>query len=294
MSFLALTIMWGASFLWIKIAIRESGPLTIVTLRLAMAILAVGVIWLVKRPRLTPQPGMWTAVVIQGLVSAAIPWILITWAEARIDSAIAGVLNATVPMFTLILAHVFLHDDRLTRTRVLGLAVGFAGVALLMFRKSDSSLVTDGGWWEGTTVAYLAMLLSAFLYAVANVYGRAKFRGWSPINQALLTMIAADIIMWMVTPAIESPFRLPAAPLTWAAIAWLGVLGAGVSYLLFYQLLHEIGPTRVAMVTYTIPVVSVGLGVALLGEALDWKLVAGTVLIVSGVWAVNQNKRGNV
>jgi drug/metabolite transporter (DMT)-like permease len=120
------------------------------------------------------------------------------------------------------------------------------------------------------------------------VYARRHFRGISPAFQAFYTMLAADALMWVVTPVVEAPFTLPALPITWLAIAWLGVLGAGISYLIFYDLLHQIGPTRVATVTYTIPVVGVTLGVVFLGEALTWELVAGTILIVSGVASVTR------
>ena len=133
-----------------------------------------------------------------------------------------------------------------------------------------------------------AMLLSSAFYAVSNVYARAKLKGVPTIVQAFYTMLLADAVMWMVTPAVERPFTLPVEGLTWVAIAWLGVLGAGVSYVIFYYLLHSIGPTRVAVVTYTLPVVGVTLGVLLLKEDLTWPLVVGSILIVSGVWGVNR------
>ena len=96
--------------------------------------------------------------------------------------------------------------------------------------------------------------------------------------------------MWMVTPVVEAPFELPGRSITWVAIAWLGMLGAGLSYLLFYKLLHQIGPTKVATVTYTIPVVGVTLGVVFLDEMLTWRLIAGTLLFVSGVWGVTRRR----
>ena len=130
------------------------------------------------------------------------------------------------------------------------------------------------------------MLLAAFLYALSNVYARARFRGVTPIFQAFYSMLVASVLVWGLVPVIEPGFTLPLRPSTWIAIAWLGVFGAGISYLIFYYLLHQIGPTRVATVTYTIPVVGVTLGVVFLGEALTWELIVGTLLIVSGVWGV--------
>lgn len=298
--FILLTVIWGASFLWIKLAVRESTPLVIVTIRLLLALLALVPFLIRQKPGFPRGARIWRVFAIQGLMSTAFPWILITWAELHIDSALATVLNGTVPLFTIVVAHLALHDDKMTVRRVAGLLLGFVGVVVLMQRDVSTGAVTvpaaratasgGGGGWvadHAHGLALGAMLLSSFFYAASNVYARAKLRGTPPIVQAFYTMLVADAFMWIATPAIE-PFRIPALPITWAAIAWLGVLGAGLSYLMFYHLLHQIGPTRVAVVTYTIPIVGVTLGVLFLGERLDLLLGLGTVLIVSGVWGVNR------
>jgi drug/metabolite transporter (DMT)-like permease len=284
LGFAALTVIWGASFLWIKLAVQEVGPLTVVTIRLAFALLALLGFLIARRPAVPRGARMWTVLFVQGLMSTALPWILITWAEQYIDSAVATVLNATVPMFTIVIAHIFLHDDRITSRRFLGLLVGFAGVLVLVH--DDISTGFGGGGL--VLLGNLAVLLSSAFYAISNVFARAKLRGVPSIVQAFYTMLMADAVMWIVTPVVEAPFTLPTLGLTWIAIAWLGVLGAGFSYLIFYYLLHTIGPTRISMVTYTIPVVGVTLGVVFLNERLDWSLVAGTVLIVSGVWGARR------
>ena len=284
LGFVALTVVWGSSFLWIKLAVREVGPLTVVTIRLVFALLVLLAFLIVRRPAVPRGARMWTVLLAQGLMSTALPWILITWAEQYIDSAVATVLNATVPMFTIVIAHIFLHDDRITSRRFMGLVVGFAGVLLLV----RGNIPTGFGGGGLVLLGNLAMLLSSAFYAVSNVFARAKLRGVPSIVQAFYTMLLADAVMWIVTPVVEAPFTLPTLGLTWIAIAWLGVLGAGISYVIFYYLLHTIGPTRISMVTYTIPVVGVTLGVVFLNERLDWSLVAGTVLIVSGVWGARR------
>jgi drug/metabolite transporter (DMT)-like permease len=283
--FLTLTVIWGSSFLWIKVAVQEVGPLTVVTIRLLFALLALVGFLVARKPGVPKGKRIWGVLLLQGLISTAIPWFLITWAEQYIDSAVATVLNATVPMFTIVIAHAFLHDDRITLRRFLGLLIGLVGVVVLVH--GDFAPSTDASGGAAANLALLgigAMLLASAFYAVSNVYARAKLRGVPPVVQAFYTMLLADAVMWMVAPLVESPFALPAESLTWVAIAWLGVLGAGLSYLIFYYLLHTIGPTRISMVTYTIPVVGVTLGVVFLHERLDWPLVLGTVLIVSGVW----------
>ena len=225
---------------------------------------------------------------LQGLMSTAIPWIFITWAEKYIDSALATVLNATVPLFTIVVAHIYLGDDRMTFKRVAGLLVGFSGVLVLVHKDLMVGWESAGGGNKMIILGQGAMLLSAAFYGISNVYARAKLRGILPIIQAFYTILLADAVMWVVTPVIERPFSFPVEWLTWVAIAWLGVLGGGVGYVIFYHLLHTIGPTRVAMVTYTLPVVGVTLGVVLLKEPLTWPLAAGSVLIVSGIWVVNR------
>lgn len=289
--FLSLTLVWGSSFLWIKVAVQETGPLTVVTVRLAFALLTLAGFLMARRPGLPRGGRMWGVLCLQGLMSTAIPWILITWAEQYIESAVATVLNATVPMFTIVMAHRFLHDDRLTARRALGMLVGFLGVAVLVHEDFTAGGGAEGGrLLSRVLLGNAAMLLSSAFYGASNVYARAKLRGVPSIVQAFYTMLMADAVMWIVAPMVEVPFTLPVKGLTWLAIAWLGVLGAGISYLIFYYLLHAIGPTRVSVVTYTIPVVGVTLGVVFLHERLDWSLVVGTVLIVSGVWGVNRPK----
>jgi drug/metabolite transporter (DMT)-like permease len=287
--FLSLTLIWGSSFLWIKLAVQETGPLTVVTIRLLFALVVLAPFLITKKPGLPRGWRMWGVLLLQGLMSTAIPWFFITWAEQYIDSAVATVLNATVPLFTIVTAHLFLHDDRMTVRRVVGLLVGFAGVTVLVHEDLFSGI----GAWDQTGVNLVllgngAVLVSSAFYAVSNVYARAKLRGVPTIIQAFYTMLLADMVMWMVAPMVEIPFALPAQGLTWLAIGWLGVLGAGISYLIYYYLLHTIGPTRISMVTYTIPVVGVTLGVVFLHERLDWTLVVGTILIVTGLWGAGR------
>jgi len=287
-AFIFLTFIWGASFLWIKIAVQEVSPLTVVTLRLFMALLALIVFLVIRKPGVPRGWRLWGVLMLQGLLSTAIPWLLITWAEKSIDSALATVLNATVPLFTIVIAHFFLTDDRVTSRRIVGLLIGFVGVFVLVHEELIAGWSAKEGVVSLVLLGQGAMLLASASYGISNVYARVKLRGAAPIVQAFYTMLLADAVMWIVTPVIEPGFTLPKKTLTWVAITWLGMLGAGVCYLIFYHLLHSIGPTRVATVTYAVPVVGVTLGVVFLDEKLDWTMVIGTILIVSGVWYVNR------
>ena len=132
------------------------------------------------------------------------------------------------------------------------------------------------------------MLLATMSYGIAAVYARRTLRHVSALVQAFYPLAAALVLTWIVLPFVEPSMSLPSSTESWVGIIWLGTLGGGVAYLLFYFLLHAIGPTRSSLVTYTIQVVGVSLGVIVLKEHLDWYLALGTVLIVSGVWVVNR------
>ena len=144
-AFIFLTSIWGASFLWIKIAVQEMSPLTVVTLRLFMALLTLMVFLVVKKPGVPRGWRLWGVLLLQGLLSTAIPWLFITWAEKSIDSALATVLNATVPLFTIVIAHFFLTDDRVTSQRIVGLLIGFVGVFVLVHEELIAGWSTEEG-----------------------------------------------------------------------------------------------------------------------------------------------------
>jgi drug/metabolite transporter (DMT)-like permease len=289
-SFLFLTVIWGSSFMWIKIAVQEIGPFKVVSIRMMFAVL---ILFVILKARKIAAPKTWKMrgiLLLQGMISATIPWVLITWAEQYIDSAVATIYNGTVPMFTMIIAHIFVSDDRMTIRKVLGLLLGFAGVIVLV----QNSFFHGNGNGSASHMVLLgqgAMLLAAIFYGISNVYARIKLHSVPPVFQAFYTILYAGMILWVATPVIESPLVLPVKPVTWVAIAWLGILGAGLSYIMFYRLLHEIGPTRVSLVTYSIPVVGVSLGVIFLKEQLSWYLIVGAILIVSGIWGVNKRQK---
>jgi drug/metabolite transporter (DMT)-like permease len=234
---------------------------------------------------------MCSQLLIQGLIAMAIPWLLIFWAEQYIDSTVATVLNATVPFCTILMAHVFLHDDRMTVQRVEGLLVGFFGVIVLVHDELISSFSVAGETVYLMLLGHGALLLSSAFYGVSNVYARAKFRGIPPVFLTFYSMLMANVVMWPVASFIETPFTLPVKTITWTAIFWLGALSSGLGWVIFYHLLHSLGPTRASTITYLIPVVGVSLGVMFLGEGLDWSLIAGTILILSGVWFTNRRQK---
>jgi drug/metabolite transporter (DMT)-like permease len=279
--FWTLGLIWGSSFLWIKIALQNVGPFTLVAWRLLIGVTTLGIVVLLRRPAFPREWKILGMLAILGVTNTALPFVLISWGEQTIDSAVASILNGSVPFFAMIFAHFALEDDRITRSKVSGLIVGFLGVFVLM-----SGDLAPGGFLRGG-LGQLAVLLAAVLYAFSSVFARKNLHGLSPIVQAFLPLVVADAMIWTGALAVEAPAVVPTARSAWIAVTWLGVLGSGVAYLLLFNLLHRVGPTRTTMVTYVFPVVGLFLGVVFLHEALTLRLIAGAGMIVAGILVVN-------
>jgi len=279
LKFILLGLIWGSSFLWIKLGVQELGPFTLVTLRVFFASLGLLVIAYWRRARI-PWRQFLPAFFILGLTNMALPFVLISWSEQYITSGMASILNSTVPLFTLVMAAVFLADDPLTLPKGLGLLVGFLGVVVLMSNQVQGDLTRP-------KIGQLTMLLAAISYAVAAVYARHKVRGLTPEVQSLGQSLMATLVMMPLAFGVEAPFRLPHLPLTWVAVIWLGLMGSCIATLLYYSLLQSVGPTRTTLVTYIFPLVGVILGAIFLHERPDWHLLVGGALIISGVAVVN-------
>lgn len=280
-AFWLLGLIWGSSFLWIRIAVQEIGPFMLVALRVLIGVLGLALVAAVARPALPRAPRTYLAMAVLGLINTAVPFVLISWGETRIPSSLASILNGTVPLFTILIAHVALHDDRITLPRVLGLAVGFAGVVVLLSKDLQPGTIHASLLGQG------AVILASLSYAGASVFARTQVRNLAPIANALLPLIAADLFMWLALPVFESPVRFPVLPITWVALVWLGLLGSCIAYLLYFHLIRQWGPTRSTMVTYVFPVVGLVLGILFLGEHADWRLIVGSALIVAGIGVVN-------
>jgi drug/metabolite transporter (DMT)-like permease len=222
----------------------------------------------------------WGIFAILGPTSLAIPIFLISWGEQTIDSAVASILNATVPLFTIVIAHLLLHDDKMNLPKVLGLLIGFAGVVVLMSKDLLSST-------QSSVLGQAAVILASIFYAGSAVYARRYTQHVKGVARGAMPLVTASLFMWIAGPLTEKPFEFPSLPITWIAALWLGVLGSGLAMIMFYYLLHEIGPTRTSMVTYLFPVGGVILGVLFLNEQLSWQLLVGTILIVASLAVVN-------
>jgi drug/metabolite transporter (DMT)-like permease len=281
--FLLLGAIWSSSFMWIKIAIQEVGPITLVAFRAILGLLfGVAVIWF-QRTQLPRTLRAWMPLLVLGITNIAVPFFLISWGEQSIDSAVASILDATVPLFTILIAHFLLPDDKMTLPKVLGLIVGFAGIIVLMSKDMHAS--------SNSLLGQLAVVVASFFYAISSVYARKVTEDTPGILRSAGPLVSATAIMWLGTFVFESPVHIPQLGITWVALLFLGVVGSGVAFIMAYYLIHEIGPTRTTMVTYLFPLGGVILGVTFLNEQLTWQVIAGAVLIIASLAIANMKSK---
>ena len=283
--FTLLGLIWGSSFLWIKIAVDDIHPFVLVTFRVVFGLIGLLIVMRWQRQSLPRDRRTILAFIFMGIFNTAIPFVLISWGETQIDSSLASILNGTVPLFTIIIAHFWLHDEKITPPRLAGLVVGFIGVIVLVARDFKP------GGLQGNALGQLAVLVASISYATALIFSRRYLRGTKPVVQSTMILIVASTVMGVVTPVVERPIQLPTLPITWLALLWLGVMGLCVAYLLFFYLNNVWGPTRASLVTYVFPVVGVFLGIIFLNEIPDWSMVLGSALVVAGILVVNLKLR---
>lgn len=278
--FILLGLIWGSSFLWIKIAVDEIGPATLVAYRLSLGALAMVAFLPFIGQRLPLRGRELMPLAVLGLINAAVPIFLISWGEQFVDSGTAAVLNSLAPIFSLIIAGLLLRTEPVTWLRVMGLLLGFGGAAVLASRElalqgSAAGLIGAG-----------AVVLAAFSYAAGASFARHRITSTHRYVVAAGTLVFAALYTWILA-LLTDGFVVPTQVDTIVAIAWLGLLGAFVAYICFFFLIERLGATGAAMVTFVFPIVGVALGVIFLDEALDWRLVAGTLLVVLGIGVVS-------
>ena len=279
-AFVLLGLIWGSSFAWIKIAVDEIPPATLVAWRMTLG--AIGMVILVAILRV-PWPRRlreWIPLVVLGTVNAAIPIFLISWGEQFVDSGTAAVLNSLVPIFSLVIAGLVLRVEPVTALRVGGLVLGFIGTAILASRELALRADLSG------LIGALAVVLAAVSYAVGASYSRYQIGHSHRYLVAGGTLVFAALDMWALALVADGGFIVPAQLDTIVAVVWLGVLGSFVAYVLYFFLIERIGATLATMVTYVFPVVGVAIGVTLLGELLDARLLIGTGLVLAGIVVV--------
>jgi drug/metabolite transporter (DMT)-like permease len=271
-----LSLIWGSGFAIATIAVRDIPPATVVFLRV---LLATALLYPLLRRQGISLPrgwGAWVPFLALGLLNTALPFTLNAWSLTRIESGVAGILTATVPIVTVVVAHFLTEDERATGSSVAGVAIGLAGVVVIIGLDPDSLT-------SGSTLGKLAILLSSLFYGVSAVYARS-LRGTPPLLLAVGQVGASAVFLAPLVLVVDQPWRTATwTPEAIVAVVTLGTMGSALAYVIFYRLLTSSGATAASLVTYLIPVVAVILGVLFLDERLKPQHLAGMALIAAGM-----------
>jgi drug/metabolite transporter (DMT)-like permease len=273
-----LSLLWGGSFFFIEVLVDYLPPLTIVTARVGLAALLLwGIVFAtgIARPTETKD---WIALGVVGFLNNALPFSMIVWGQTQIDSGLASVLNATAPLFTVIVAGTFLADERLTKNKLAGVTVGLAGICVLV---GPNALQGLGQSFLGQ----LAVIGAALSYALAGVFSRRfSARGIPPLMIATGQVSAATLLLIIPVILVDGSAIMTPLPITaWGALLGLAVFSTVLAYILYFRLLASAGATNAALVTFLIPISAVALGAAFLGERLTPVQAGGAALIGVGL-----------
>jgi drug/metabolite transporter (DMT)-like permease len=282
--FALLGFFWGSSYLFIKVGVNAGlEPFTLVMLRLLIGSALLGTVVLVARERLPREVRFYAHIAVVGFFGIAFPFVLITHAEASVDSAVAAVLTAPVPLFTIPIAALFLADERLTINKVIGVVIGLIGVVVLVGFDPAQLGTTD-------FFAELLLIAAAISYALGAVYARKFVQGYRPMTLALFEVFSALVMVAFLAFVFEQPLSTTFTSDSLIAVIWLGLLGSGLAYLAFFRLLGRWGAARTTLVAYLLPIWGIILGSIVLHEEIPPQLLLGTALVIGGIAIVNARR----
>ena len=280
-----LVALWGSNFMFVKLGVATVPPATLVASRLVIGAVILFTVIRAWGYTFPPIGRAWTPYVALALVGNCMPFWLITWGQQHIDSALAGILMAIMPLATLVLAHAFVTGEQMTRNRVAGFLLGFGGIVVLM---GPAALAGVGGA-PIEIIAQLSVLSGALCYAANGVLARVTLRGEVMVASAAIIAVAA-VISLPVALAVDQPWRLAPSWQSVIVVIWIGIGPTAIATLVYFKLIGSAGPTFMSLVNYCIPVVALFLGVALLAEEPGANAYTGLILILGGI-ALSQLRR---
>jgi drug/metabolite transporter (DMT)-like permease len=281
----ALSVLWGATFLFVEVALAGGlPPLTLVLLRVAIAAGALHMLALAGAGRGLPQdPRTWAAFAVMGALNNVVPFGLIFWAQQHVTGGLAAILNATTPLWSVLLAHLVARDEAIRPNRLAGVLLGVAGVAVVVGPAAALAGLGDGA----SVTAQVVVLLAAASYACAGLYGR-RFRSLPPATAAAGQLTASALMVLPAACLLEQPWTLPMpGAAAGGAVVALALLSTALAYVVYFRLLRSAGATNLLLVTLLIPPSALLLGAALLGEPVEPRQLAGMALIGAGLAAID-------
>jgi len=273
---LLLALIWGASFLFIKLAVQDIPPFTLALVRVTLAAASLYVVLRVRGMRMPAFGPIWGVYLLMGLLNGAIPYVLISAGEIYIDSGLAAILNATMPIFTILMAHFLTEDERLTWLRFAGVVIGLAGVVVLVGAEALSGF--GAHFW-----AQMAVVGASVSYALAAIVGRRYLKKQSAIVSSTGQFIGGTILLAPLSLLLDHPWKLSPSWTAIGSLLTLSLLGTSVAYVLYYYLIKNAGATYTSLVTYLLPVMGVVWGASLLGERVQWRALLALALILVGI-----------
>lgn len=278
----ALASLWGGSFFFNGVAVRELPVFTVVVSRVVLAALLLILILRFKGERMPRDRRVWAAFFGMGLLNNAIPFSLIVWGQQHVGAGVASILNAATPLFAVVLAHVLTRDEKMMGGKLLGVVIGFAGVAVMIGFDALQAVGTQ-------VVAQLACLAGALSYAFAGIFGRRfKALGVTPMTTATGQVVASSVLLVPLMLVIDRPWMLDTPSMAAVgALIGLAALSTALAYVLYFRILSTAGATNLLLVTFLIPVSAILLGVLFLDESLWPRHIAGMALIGIGLAAID-------
>jgi drug/metabolite transporter (DMT)-like permease len=279
---LALSILWGGSFFFNGVAVRELPTFTIVVSRIALASLTLLLVVSLTGQQMPRNLRIWLAFGGMGILNNIVPFSLIVWGQAQVASSVASILNATTPLFTVVVAHFMTSDEKMNSGRLLGVVIGFLGVLVMIGMDLLEGMSTN-------LLAHLTILCAALSYAFAGIFGRRfKVMGVSPLITATGQVTASSLLLIPMVTLIDQPWTLPMPSLAaLSSLAGIAVLSTALAYILYFRILATAGATNLLLVTFLIPISAILLGITFLDEHLLEKHLVGVALIGTGMAAVD-------
>lgn len=272
----ALALVWGGSFFFAEIALREAPPLTVTLFRVALALPVLFLMVWAKGISLPRRFGVWGSYLVMGVLNNAIPFSLIFWGQTQIESGLASILNGTTAIFGAVVAGLLLKDEPLTMPKLTGAALGVLGVAVVMGPAALTSL-------DPRNLAQLAILAAALSYALASVWGKLLLSGQPPLMNALGMVAGSTVLMVPIALFVDGVPRLDLSTAVWGALLGLAVLSTALAYLMYFEILRLAGSANLMLVTLLIPLVAVALGALFLQETLPRDVFVGFAIIALGL-----------
>lgn len=293
----SLAIIWGSSFALTSIVLRELSPASVVFLRNLLACSLLFPLALLLRRPMAKGSRLWLFMLAMAVIGNALPFTLISWGQQRIDSALAGILMAVMPLVTIVLAHFFIPEEPLNRHKLIGFLIGFCGIIVLIGPSAVSAVTLSGDAF----VAQLAVLFAAVCYGMNTIITRRKPQS-DPWSTSASVLMMSALLLWpmaSLTSGFSTQSHLNGLPAldtlsdfsqaTWIGIAILGFICTGIATVIYLKLVSLAGPSFVSLINYLIPIWALVLGVTFMNERLSWNHWAALALILSGI-ALSQRR----